>query len=351
MATVEQLAAFVGGRVEGDGSVEITGVASVEDAESGDIVLAENAKYFQAAAESRASAVVAAIASPPGKEKEAAASFLSREGKAVIWAEDARAAFARIIEYFAPPRPRRIGIDPNCRIGERFSCGRDVYIGYGCFVGDDVALGDEVSLAPCVFIGDGVRIGSGSVIHAGAVVHWGTEIGERVVIHSGAVIGADGFGYVRVGGTIRKIPQIGRVVIEDEVEIGANSTVDRAKTGVTRIGRGTKIDNLVMVAHNVSIGQNCLIVAQAGIAGSATIGDGVVIAGQVGIKDHIHIGDGAVIAAQAGVIGDVPAGSVLCGFPARERRRFWRMEASLERLPELLKRVSVLEKKLEEENV
>lgn len=327
----QELASLVEGTLYGDGSIEVTGVASVDEASAGDAVLAENEKYLKTALESQA--VVIVCKSAEGIEKTA------------IVVDDPRLAFAKIIACFAPKIKAEQGIHPGCYVGSGLKLGEGVSIGYGCYIGDNVEIGDGAVVAPQCYVGDGVKIGAGSRLLPRVTVQWGSEIGRNVIIQSGSVIGADGFGYVTAGGVHHKIPHIGNVVIEDDVEIGANVTVDRGKTGATVIGQGTKVDNLVMIAHNVKIGRNCLIVAQAGIAGSVEMGNYVVVAGQAGARDHAKIGDGAIIAARAGVISDVSAGACVSGFPARDRAAYWRIEACLDKLPEIVKSVRKLNTK------
>lgn len=317
----------------GDPTTMVTGVASVEDAEPGDLVLAESPRFLKRACESQASAVIAS----QGAECV---------GKAAILVPKPRLAFAQVLRLFERRETVPKGIDPTCRVGERLASGQTVSVGAFCWLGDDVTLGEGVILHPMVYVGSGCRIGEGTEIFANASVMADCEIGARVRIHSGTVIGADGFGYERDGSRYVKVPQVGRVVIGDDVEIGACSTVDRAKTGVTEIGAGTKIDNLVHIAHNVRIGRNCIIVALTGISGSVRIGDGVVFGGQAGVKDHVTVGDGAVIAARAGVIGNVPAGVTLSGFPARDHSEEMQLQAQMRRLPELVKRIRDLEEQI-----
>lgn len=332
--TIRELAEAVGGTVCGPDDIIITGAASVKEAVPGDVVLAENVNFLKAAIRSDASAVVS--------------SNCVYEGKPIILAADARNAFSVILRKLAPAvRSPEIGIAPNCSVGERLVSGKDVRIGFGCVIGNDVTIGDGTIIYPLAYIGDGVKIGSQSVLDPNVTVCPGCEIGSGVVIHSGSVIGSDGFGYLQVGNQICKVPQIGKVVIEDDVEIGSNVTIDRAKTGATRIGRGTKIDNLVHIAHNVKIGENCMIVAQVGCAGSAEIGNGVTIAGQVGIKDHVHIGDGVVVGGKAAVFGDLKPGGIYSGYPARPHKDALRAQAALLRLPETQKTVDNLRKEVE----
>jgi UDP-3-O-[3-hydroxymyristoyl] glucosamine N-acyltransferase len=332
--TVGELAEAVGGTVWGPDDVVITGAASVTEATPGDVVLAESAKYLAAAEKSRASAVVAADGSCGRKP--------------TIRVADPRRAFAEILRRLASqPKPPRPGIDPSCRVGARLTCGDGAAVGYGCWIGDDVTIGERTAIHPFVYLGDGVRIGADSVIYPRVVIYQESELGSRVTVHAGTVIGSDGFGYLQVGNELHKVPQIGKVIIEDDVEIGANVTIDRAKTGATRIGRGTKIDNQVQIAHNAKVGSGCVIVAQAGLSGSVELGNGVTIAGQVGIKEHVRIGDGAVVGGQAGVFGDLPAGGTYSGFPARPHREHLRAQAAFLRLPETQKAVVALQKEVD----
>jgi UDP-3-O-[3-hydroxymyristoyl] glucosamine N-acyltransferase len=221
-----------------------------------------------------------------------------------------------------------------------------VSVGAHAVIGDGVVLSTAVTVGSGCSIGAGVSIGERSVLHPNVTLYPHVIIGARCILHAGVVIGADGFGYVPVGVELMRVPHLGSVRIEDDVEVGANTCVDRAKTGETVIGKGTKLDNLIHVAHNVHIGRSCLIIAQVGIAGSVTIGDGVILAGQAGIADHIDIGSGAKVAAQGGVIGDVPAGVTVSGYPARPHATKMREHAASASLPDYIKRVRALEKRL-----
>lgn len=328
-----ELAALVGGEVVGDPAIEISGAADIADAREGDIVFAESPKYLKQALKSDASAVIAR-------------SKAVNSVKPLIRTTNPRLAFAKILGEMVPQPERPIGIHPTSSIGANLQAGEGIAIGFNSFVGEDVTLGNTVWIHPFAYIGNNVRVGSGCVVHPFVSILDDVTIGDNVTIHAGAVIGADGFGYTPVGGEHFKIPQVGTVVIGDNVEIGANVTIDRARTGKTVIGRGTKIDNLVHIAHNVTIGENCIIVAQVGISGSVKVGNHVVFGGQSGVKDHVTIGDGTMVCARAGIIGDVPPDSHVSGMPAVPHKEEMRAQAALLRLPELMKTIRNLEKRI-----
>jgi len=328
-----ELAVLVGGEVVGDPSTEISGAADIADAQEGDIVFAETPKLLEEAQECRASAV---IALPE----------VTNSRKSLIRTANPRYAFAKVLEAFSPEIERPIGIHPTSSTGSHLTAGERLSVGFNAYIGSDVTLGDDVWIQPFAYVGDRVRLGDGCVIHPFVAIHDGVTIGNKVIIHTGSVIGSDGFGYTRIGDEHHKIPQIGTVVIGDDVEIGANVTIDRARTGKTGIGRGTKIDNLVHVAHNVSIGENCIIIAQVGVSGSVHIGDRVILAGQSGAKDHLTIGSDSIVCARAGVIGDVAPGSFVSGYPARPHKEQMRTYAALQKLPELARLVRELEKRV-----
>ncbi|HHU83350.1 MAG TPA: UDP-3-O-(3-hydroxymyristoyl)glucosamine N-acyltransferase [Firmicutes bacterium] len=336
MASLGRLAALVGGEVIGNGELEIKGVSGIEDPRPGTITLVGGAKVLAMA------------------EKSAATAFIFPEnlplppGLAGIKVDNPRLAFAKILRFFHPPQAFPAGIHSSAVVEEGFKHGEGCYIGPLVFIGKNVTIGDRVIIHPGAVIEEESEIGDDTEIHANAVIKGSTLLGKRVIIHAGAVIGSDGFGYVPDQGRHFKIPQTGRVIIEDDVEIGANVTVDRATTGATLIKRGTKIDNLVQVGHNVEIGQDNLVVAQTGIAGSARLEDRVTLAGQAGIKDHVTVGADTVIAARGMVIGDVPPGAFYSGQPARSHPKEMRIQAAAGRLPELIKKVKDLEKRLAE---
>lgn len=336
--TVGQLAALIEGAVEGDGSIAIRGISSIEDAEDGDVTFAENDKLLSSAGRSRASAVIAHASSPVSAEHSG--------GKPVIRVKNPRFAFAQVLRIFAPEPKVYQGIHPTAVIGENVTFGENASVHALAVVGDNVTLGDNCVVYPFAYIGDNVRLGNNCVVYPHVVLHNDTEIGSSVVIHSGSVLGTDGFGYMFIENRHYKIPQIGHVIIEDDVEIGANVTIDRARTGCTRIGAGTKIDNLVHIGHNVTVGKNCVIVAQVGVSGSVDIGNGVILAGQVGIKDHVKIGDGAIVAAKTGVIGDLPPQSFVSGIYGRPHGPEMRAQALFSKLPDMVKQIKDLEERL-----
>jgi UDP-3-O-[3-hydroxymyristoyl] glucosamine N-acyltransferase len=335
LGTLADLQARVGGRLVGDGSVAIARVSAVDDASADALTFATDEKYYAAALASGAAAVLvdAAVSIDEG-----AAS------KPLLIVENARAALATFLAALKPPRPRGPYRHPSATIEAGTTIGDDVYLGAHCYVGARAKIGRGSTISPGAFVGDDAQIGEDTWLHPRAVVHERCVVGSRVVLHSGSVIGSEGFGWAFIDGRLERIPQVGNVVLDDEVEIGANSCVDRAQTGSTQIGYGTKIDNLVQIGHNCRIGKFCAIAAQTGFAGSTTVGDFVKIAGQVGTRGHMHIGSRATVAGQSGVWGDVAEGAMISGNPARDHRETLRNEVMLRKLPQLLKRVDALEK-------
>jgi UDP-3-O-[3-hydroxymyristoyl] glucosamine N-acyltransferase len=335
--TVAELAAVVKGRVYGDPQTVIRGIASIEEARNGDITFAESLRFLQNAEQSSASAIIA-----PENASTASAT------KVMIQVANPRLAFAQLLDIFAPEQYAERGIHPSAVIGSDFRCGANASVGAQCVLGENVRIGANVTIHPLCFLGDDVEVGDNTIIGPSVTLLRGTVVGSSVVIHSGTVLGSDGFGYLTIGGKHRKIPQIGHVQIGDDVEIGANVTIDRARTGVTRIGNGTKIDNLVHIGHNCQIGEDCIIVAQVGLAGGVEVGHHVIIAGQSGVKEQVKIGAGAVIGAQTGVMGDVPAGAFVSGYGAKPHKEVLRSAAAVNQLPDLLKKVREMERRLKQ---
>jgi UDP-3-O-[3-hydroxymyristoyl] glucosamine N-acyltransferase len=321
-------------RLEGDGSIDISGVAGIEDAGPGDLTFFTNPKYAPELRATRASAVIL------GENAEAAPCAMLRAKQPYL-------AFARAVALFADPWRPPAGVHPRAWVGEHVTLGADVSIGPFAVIEDGARLGSRTIVHAHVTIGRQAEIGDDCVIHARVCVRERIRIGHRVVIQDGAVIGSDGFGFARrPDGTHHKIPQIGGLVIEDDVEIGANTTIDRPAVGETRIGAGTKIDNLVQIAHGVSVGRNVLLAAQVGVAGSVTIEDDVTLAGQVGVAGHITLGKGVIATAQTGIPNSVPAGEFVSGYPAIRNKDWLRASAVFRRLPELKKRIADLEQRI-----
>jgi UDP-3-O-[3-hydroxymyristoyl] glucosamine N-acyltransferase len=327
------MAKQLSGEVVGDANAVLTGFAMTNAAKAGDLTFAENPEYFAAAEASAATAIIA------GKEA-------SSSKKIVIRVANPRVAFAKALALFFPEPKFAPGIHPSAVIAASSQIDPSAYIGPHCTVGERVKIGANCVLQSGVSIGDDSALGDGTNLFPNVTVYSRSQIGKRVRIHSGTVIGSDGFGYVFDSGFHRKVPQIGNVVIGDDVEIGSNVSVDRAALGSTVIGKGTKIDNLVQVAHNVEIGEHSILCAQVGIAGSAKVGSYCVLAGQVGIAGHLKIGNQVTIGSKAGVMHNIPDGESWLGIPAQPDKQAKRVMVSVQRLPDLLKKIAEWEKKL-----
>lgn len=324
---------MLGCELRGDGEVEIVGVAALAEATPGTLTFLADRRLAGALAETQASAVVLPPEAPDGPLPS-------------LRASDPYLTFVGAVELFhAPVRPVP-GVHPSAVIARSADIGPRAAIGPHVVIGERVTVGADAVLHARVTLYDGVWIGGRFTAHAGVVVREGVRIGDGVTLHAGAVIGSDGFGYLPLPAGNRKIPQVGTVVLEDDVEIGANATIDRAALGSTVVGRGTKIDNLVMVAHGCRIGPDCLVAAQVGLSGGTVVGARVMLGGQVGSAGHLTIGDRARIGAQAGVHRDVPAGEVYSGYPAVEIRLWRRVNAALTRLPGLVRRMRRVERAL-----
>lgn len=333
--TLRQICDAVGGRLVGDPDCVIHSVAGIHEARQGQITFIANPKYVRLLPSTRASAVIL----PPGLE-------VARGTNAIVH-ENASLAFVKATSLFFPEAPQAAkGISDKASIGKNVHLGKGVSVDDYAVIADEVTVGDNTRVSSLVYIGRNARIGRDCLVHPNVTIQEGMVIGDRVIIHSGAVIGADGFGYVAVDGRHVKIPQTGTVYIEDDVEVGANVTIDRARFDKTVIGRGTKIDNLVMVAHNVKIGEDSIIIAQVGISGSAEIGRNVILGGQAGLVGHIKIGDNARVTAQSGVTKNVPAGVTVSGTPARPFEQERKAMAATYRIPELLREVEELRERV-----
>lgn len=330
--TLTEIAALVGGEVVGDGAIVIRGVSGIQEAGDGEITFLANPRYAPFLEKSGASAVITGRDVKPGK-------------KALIRTDNPSLAFTRVVELLVPRRESSLkGIHPQAVVAKGATIGKDVYLGPCVVIEAGASIGDRCVIHAGSYVGEGARIGDDCLIWPNVSIREQVVIGKRAIIHSGTVVGSDGFGFVTVAGRHHKIPQTGTVVVGDDVEIGANVTIDRARFDRTSIGDGTKIDNLVQIAHNVTIGRNCLIVAQVGISGSTTIGDNVIIAGQAGIVGHITIGDNCVIMAKSGISKDLAAGSVVWGSPSQSADDEKKTIVLTRNLPKLYERVKELEK-------
>ncbi len=333
---LKELAELIGGRISGNPDIEITGVAGISDAQKGDISFVSDKTGAPAAPVTDASALIVKKA-------------IKESPITMVVADNPQHAFARALEVFHVKPYTASGVSEEAFIGSNVRMGEGVSVYPKVYVSDNTIIGTGVTLSPGVFLGEGVTIGDGSFIHPNVTIREKVTVGKNVIVHAGAVIGSDGFGYVPDKGRHYKIPQVGSVIIDDNVEIGANACIDRGTTGNTVIGSGTKIDNLVQIAHNVKIGEHCIIVAQVGISGSVEVGDGAILAGQVGVRDHVKIGSHAIVAAQAGIAGDIPDGHVYSGTPAIPHKTSLRSQYIYARLHDYITRLQQIEKKLNRE--
>ena len=333
--TVTELADFLGGVVQGDGSLLISGLGSLETAGKGALTFLANPRYASKVAETSADAVLMA----PGGE---------RYGRTAIEVANPYLAFAKLLTLFYTRPHEARGVLPGAIVSETATIGEGASIYPGACIGVNVIVGNRTTVHSGAVLYDNVIIGEDCTIHANAVVRERCRIGNRCIIQPGAVIGSDGFGYAPDGNGYYPIPQIGIVVLEDDVEIGANSCIDRAAIEVTLIGRGTKLDNLVQIAHNCRIGEDCMIVSQVGISGSAKIGNHVTLAGQVGVAGHLTIGDNVLVGAQSGVPSSLPANAAYSGTPTMPHKDWLKSAMVVPRLPELKKTVSALVKRVAE---
>jgi UDP-3-O-[3-hydroxymyristoyl] glucosamine N-acyltransferase len=332
---LKEIASFLGGRVIGNENSVVNGLGTLDEATEGQLTFLANPKYAAKVETTKATAVIV----PPGAE---------RYGKNVIEVKNPYLAFAKLLTIFhvKPHAPK--GIMEGAMVGKDVITGEDITIYPGAYVADGVKIGNRVVLYPGAVLYEGVEVGDDVTLHANVTVREGCRIGNRVIVHGGVVIGSDGFGYAPDGKSYQKIPQIGVVVVEDDVEIGANTTIDRAALGITLIRRGTKIDNLVQIAHNCIIGENCIIVSQTGISGSTKLGEHVTIGGQVGIVGHLDIGDNVMVGAKSGVHNSITAGQIYSGYPAFPHKEWLKAASVFSKLPEMRKTINSLEKKIQE---
>jgi len=335
--SLADIARLVGGELVGDGKIGITGCSGIQEAKSGDITFLANPKYLPQAQDTNASAVII-----PRQ--------MDLPGKTVIKANDPSLAFTQVLNHFLAAKPRHHpkGIHPTAIIAKEAKIAKTAAVGPYTVIDPGAVIGKGSVIYSHCYVGHNVTIGEDCLVYPGVAVYEGVGMGDRVIIHSGTVIGSDGYGYVTVEGKHIKIPQVGTVLVEDDVEIGANVTIDRARFDQTIIGEGTKIDNLVHIAHNVVIGKHCLIIAQVGISGSSRLGNYVILAGQVGVVGHLTIGDGAIVAAQSGLSKSIKAGEQVFGSPAQPIKAAYRAHAHMQRLDQYVETIRDLKKRIEE---
>ena len=333
-ATLSEIADLVGGRIIGDSMTVICGASSFEDAKRCDITFAGDAGFLKKIEETVAGAVIV----PKN---------FSESSKNLVQVNNPKVAFTKVLNLFYPPSVPVPGISPSAHIGNGFKCGRDVSIAPNAVIGDNVVLGNRVSIYPCSYIGDSVLIGDDVKIYSNVSVLERCIIGNRVIIHAGSVIGSDGFGFSSDGDKYFKIPHTGIVRIDDDVEIGAGNTIDRATFGKTWICRGVKTDNQVHIAHNVTVGEDSLLIAQAGIGGSSSIGKHTIISGQAAVADHVTIGNNVILVGKAGVAKSVQDGEILSGVPAIPHKLWLKVQNVIPKLPDIRKKLLEIEKRLE----
>jgi len=336
--TAKQIAEFIGGRVEGNDNASVNTFAKIEEGKEGAISFLSNPKYTQYIYDTKSSIVL--INEDVVLEKPVSATL--------IRVKNAYESVAKLLQLYAASLPRKKGIDSLAFVSPKAMIGSDVYIGAFAYVGDGVTIGDGSQIYPHAVVGDNVTIGNNSKLYSNVTVYEGCKLGNNVTIHAGTVIGADGFGFAPNAEGYEKIPQIGIVVIEDDVEIGANTCVDRSTMGSTIIHKGVKLDNLIQVAHNVEIGENTVMSAQVGIAGSTKVGSWCMFGGQVGLAGHIHIGDKTFLGAQSGVPGNIKGNQSLIGTPPMEPKAYFKSQAIFRKLPELYKQINELQKQVDE---
>ena len=333
--TLNDIAVLLDGEIVGDGNTVVTGICGIKEAKAGDITFVANSRYLSLMNHTKASAIITS------KDVKSAP-------KPIIRTENPSMAFAKMVSLMAPNEAKTPkGIHPTAVIGEKVKIGRNVAIQPYVVIEDNVEIEDNTILFAGVYVGHHTKIGKDCSVYPYVIIRERVSIGDRVIIHGGTVIGSDGFGFSTVKGVHHRIPQIGSVIIEDDVEIGANVTIDRARFDKTLVKKGTKIDNLVQIAHNVVVGEHSIIVAQSGISGSTTIGNNVTIAGQSGVIGHVVVGDNTVIAAKAGVTKSIPSGHCVSGYPAKPHSVAKRINACVQGLPELYKKIKNMEEEIE----
>lgn len=338
--SAKQIAQFIGGKIEGDENAKVHTFAKIEEGVPGAISFLANGKYAHYLDDTQSSIVL--IDESINLEKAVKPTL--------IRVKNARDCVAKLLQMYEAAKPKKTGIDKLAFISPKATIGKDVYVGAFAYIGDGVEIGDGCQIYPHAVIGDNVKVGEQCIIYPNTTIYYGCKLGNRVIIHAGTVIGSDGFGFApnMETGQYDKIPQIGIVTIEDDVEIGANSCVDRSTTGSTYVRKGVKLDNLVQIAHNTDIGKNTVMSAQVGVAGSTKVGEWCMFGGQVGIAGHIQIGDKVFLGAQSGVPGSLESNQTLIGTPPMQKLPYFKSQAIFQRLPEMYKQLTALQKEVEQ---
>ena len=336
--TAKQIAGLIGGRIEGDENATVRSFAKIEEGKSGDISFLSNPKYTHYLYETKSSVVL--INDDLELEHPVQATL--------IRVSNAYESVAKLLQYYESVKPKKTGIDPLASVSAKATIGQNVYIGAFACIADGAVVGDGTQIYPHTVVGEGVKIGSNCLLYPHVTIYQGCQLGDRVTLHAGSVVGADGFGFAPNAEGYDKIPQIGIVIIEDDVEIGANTCIDRSTMGATVIHKGVKLDNLIQVAHNCEIGENTVMSAQVGLAGSTKIGSWCMVGGQAGFSGHIKVADKTFIGAQAGVISNTKGGEQLLGSPAIDPKVFFKSMAVLKHLPDMYRELNMLKKELAE---
>jgi len=336
--SAQQIASFVQGEIVGDANVTVNTFAKIEEGKPGSITFLSNPKYEHFIYDTDASIVLVNRNFVPEKPIKAT----------LIKVDNAYETLAKLMTLYEQSKTQNKGIASTAIIAKSAKIGKDVYIGAYVVIDDDVVIGDNTQIYPHTYVGKNASVGEGSLIYSGVNIYHDCQIGNHVTLHSGVVIGADGFGFAPTPEGYNKIPQIGNVIIEDNVEIGANTCVDRATMGSTIVHKGVKLDNLIQIAHNDEIGANTVMAAQAGVAGSAKVGEWCVIAGQVGITGHLTVGNHVILGPQSGIISSIKDGSRLIGSPPMEEKPFFKSQAVLRKLPDMYRELNALRKELDE---
>lgn len=335
--TAKQVADILNGTVEGDPNVTVNDFSKIEEGRPGSLTFLANPKYISYIYSTKASVVL--VNSDFIAEKPVDATL--------IRVDNAYASLAILLDFIEKSKPKKTGVEPMSYIADSAKIGANVYIGAFAYVSDNAIVGNNVKIYPHVYVGDNCVVEDNTTLYSGVKIYQGCTIGKNCVIHSGVVIGADGFGFAPENGVYKKIPQMGIVLIEDDVEIGANTTIDRAVMDATIVRKGVKLDNLIQIAHNVEVGSNTVMAAQVGISGSTKVGEHCIIGGQVGLGGHISIGNNTSIGAQSGIISNIKEGSALIGSPAMPAKTFFKSSVLITKLPAIYKQINTLEKELE----